>query len=404
MQIPDFASLVDPDNFWNSPEDMAAHSLWPDWHGASSVSPVAVVRPANLAQAADVLAACDRDLLPVVIRGAGTEFCVQRPARPFVLLLTTALERIVDLDVPNHILVIQAGASLDALERCLEPTGLFCPGFSGGLGTVGGRIAINPATQMTLKYGGLPIGELEVVTIAGSRIIFSSERLACDDLPMAAVFRGSGGRLGLIGSASLRLRPCPAWRRDYLVPFASLQDAVEAAACLIQAPFVPTELYLFHCLAVPGLATDTGLRLGLAGDCQPAAGVDLLLAKAAGEPKELTREEVGQVDNFRSRIPALMAGRGLTAFRACCRPSDMENMLEAIGELLAPVPGWVGCGSLLLSQLDVYLKVHDSNAPQAKAIAEWFSRHFATVSPDAQKIACAIRQALDPHNLLGALA
>ena len=84
---------------------------------AQPVRPVALVRPRDTIEVAAVLRMCDELRVPVTARGSGTGLsgaCI--PLADGVVCSMERMNRIIEIDVDNHIAVVEPGVTLDQLH------------------------------------------------------------------------------------------------------------------------------------------------------------------------------------------------------------------------------------------------------------------------------------------------
>ena len=215
--------------------------------GDASGAPDAVVFPADAAQVAAVLAACaDRDVA-VIPFGGGTSVVGGVEALPgdhsaAIALDLGRLDGPVAVDSRSLTATVEAGLLGPELERQLAAAGLTLGHFpqSFEYSTLGGWVATRSAGQASTGYGR--IDEL----VEAVRCVTPSGDLATLDAPASAagpslreLVVGSEGVLGVITSATVRVRPRPAERRYEAWSFASFGEGVEAFRALEQAGAAP---------------------------------------------------------------------------------------------------------------------------------------------------------------------
>ena len=96
--------------------------------GLPAVRPAAVVRPASTDEVARLVRwACDNHV-PVTARGSGTGLsgaCIPHPEG--ILISFERMRSIVEIDLANHVAVVQPGVTLSELDEALRPHGLTYP-------------------------------------------------------------------------------------------------------------------------------------------------------------------------------------------------------------------------------------------------------------------------------------
>ncbi|MGO0793134.1 FAD-binding oxidoreductase [Herbaspirillum seropedicae] len=205
-----------------------------DQHGRLTGRALAVVRPADTGQVAQVVRLCRQYRTPIVAQGGNTGLmggATPDTSGQAVVLLLGRLNRIRSIDTENDTLTVEAGAILANVQQAAREAGrLFALSLgSQGSCTIGGNVATNAGGTQVLRYGNareLTLG-LEVVTAEGE--IWDGLRgLRKDNTGYALrdLYVGSEGTLGIITAATLKLHPLPAAQQTALLAFASIEDAL----------------------------------------------------------------------------------------------------------------------------------------------------------------------------------
>lgn len=179
-----------------------------------------------------------RENIAVVARGSGTGLVGGAVAvEGGIMLETTAMNQILELDEKNMCVTVQPGVLLMELAAFCESRGYFYPPDPGEkTATIGGNISTNAGGMRAVKYGVtrdyvlgleivLPNGE--VVDIGG-KTVKNSSGYSLKDLII-----GSEGTLAIISKATLKLLPLPAVTVSMLVPFEEFDTAIEAVPALL---------------------------------------------------------------------------------------------------------------------------------------------------------------------------
>ncbi len=183
--------------------------------------------------------------IPVTVRGSGTGLvgaCV--PLFGGILLDTSKMNKIIELDKTNLTLRVEPGVLLLDIYECVEKEGLFyAPDPGEKTATIGGNISTNAGGMRAIKYGVTRewVRGLEVITPdgelikLGGKVVKNSTGYDLKDLII-----GSEGTLGIIVEATLKLIPKPKKTISLLVPFKNREDAIAAAPRLIMDHVIPT--------------------------------------------------------------------------------------------------------------------------------------------------------------------
>lgn len=255
------------------------------WTMAKQV-PDVVVLPRTVEQVAAVVRVLHRHQVAFVPRGAGTGLsggCV--PLDAPVMICTSRLNRIVEIDLVNRRAVVEAGVVNLAVTRAVAAHGLlYAPDPSSQSAcTIGGNVAENSGGPHTLKYGvttnhvlavELVLPDGEVVELGGGM----------EDVPgydLRGLVVGGEGTFGLVTKATLRLVREPEQWRTLLGVFETVADASNAVSGIIAAGIVPAALEMMDRLIVEaveaafhfGFPTDAGAVLIVELD-GPAAELD----------------------------------------------------------------------------------------------------------------------------------
>jgi FAD/FMN-containing dehydrogenase len=192
-----------------------------------------LVRPADPAGVADVLAICERYRQPVVTHGGLTGIVDGAWARPGDLVLS--LERlnvIEDLDTAGRTMTVQAGVQLQKIQEAAAAEQLMFPLDLGARGsaTIGGATATNAGGLNVLRYGMLRnlILGLEAVLADGTVISSMNQMLKNNTgYDVKQLFIGSEGTLGIVTRVVVRLFPLSTSRQTAMLALDSFDAVVE---------------------------------------------------------------------------------------------------------------------------------------------------------------------------------
>lgn len=229
--INDLISIVGADHVLEGEE---AAPYLTDWRGRFTGRAQAVVRPANTQEIAEVVKLCVRYEVPMVTQGGNTGLCggaTPSNKGDAVLILTTRLNHILNVDTVNDAITVQAGCILQQVQEAAAKHERLFPLSLGAEGscTIGGNLATNAGGTQVLRYGNardLVLG-IEVVTPEGD-ILNGLRSLRKDNTgyDLRNLYVGSEGTLGIITAATLKLYPQPVAECTALVAFETLEDAL----------------------------------------------------------------------------------------------------------------------------------------------------------------------------------
>src|SRR5690606_25208100 len=172
-----------------------------------------VVRPDTTDQVASVLRACNDAAVPVTAAGGRSGVCgASVPVFGGVVLDTTALAGIVDIDATSGVVAVRAGTFGPDLESELREqhelsVGHFPQSFD--LATVGGWVACRGAGQYSTRYGKIEdmLVGLEAVLADGTVVRTGSTPATSTGPDLTQQLAGWEGMRGVITTEWLRAHP-----------------------------------------------------------------------------------------------------------------------------------------------------------------------------------------------------
>ncbi|HET7119881.1 MAG TPA: FAD-binding oxidoreductase [Solirubrobacterales bacterium] len=206
-----------------------------DVTGRFGAEAAAVVRPADTAQVARVLAICARHGIPVVPQGGNTGLVGGGVPRGGELVLSlTRLRELGEVDRAAAQVTAGAGVTLEALQLHARANGLDV-GIDHGAraaATVGGMAATNAGGGLALRYGTMRAQVAGVEAVLGDgTVVDRLSGLLKDNAgyDLSALLVGSEGTLAVITRVAVRLVPI---RRRRLAALFGLADLDAALALL----------------------------------------------------------------------------------------------------------------------------------------------------------------------------
>ncbi len=417
--------------------------------GLEPVVPAAVVRPAGTAEVAAIVGLACSAGVPLTGRGSGTGLSgACTPVAGGVVVSFERMNRILELDVDNHVAVVQPGVSLEQLDRATAEVDLVYPVFPGELSaSLGGNVATNAGGMRAVKYGvtrhqvlGLEavLGSGEVIR-CGGKFVKSSTGY---DLTQLIV--GSEGTLALATEATLKLYPRPRFTATVLAPFETLDRITSAVPKVVASGIGPLMVEYVDMMTMSAI-TDAGmLGLGVPQDIEDRALAYLVVVLENRRDDRLV-EDVAEVADLVARLGALdvyvlprQSGAELIAARekafwlakaagaddivdAVVPRASMAAYMDEVAELARASGSWVaGCGHagdgnvhLSVFQADPSVRhrlIHDILAAALNLGGAISGEHGIGIgkkehverleSPSKVALWRRIKEAFDPHGIL----
>lgn len=282
--------------------------------------PLAVVRARSTEDVSSVLRSASRYGVPVVPQGARSGLSgAANAVEGCIVLSLEAMDRVVEIDVPNRTVVTQPGVLNAELSRRVAEHGLFYPPdpSSWEFCSIGGNLATNSGGLCCVKYGVTTdyVLGLEVV-LASGEVLRTGRRTVkgVAGYDLTRLFVGSEGTLGVITEATLLLRPAPAAPLTLAATYSDPDGAAAGVSGVIAGGLVPSLLEFMDRMSIE--VVNAEFRLGFDADVGALvlAQSDLGGAAAAAE-----------ID----RIGAALAAAGASSVVVADDPAEGEFLLAA---------------------------------------------------------------------------
>ena len=194
--------------------------------------PEVLVKAANTGEVSKIMALANTRNIPVVVRGSGTGLVGGAVASEGgIMLETTLMNRILELDADNATVTVQPGVLLmDLAEYAINHGFLYPPDPGEKSATIGGNISTNAGGMRAIKYGvtrdyvrGLTIvlPDGTVMTLGG-KVVKNSSGYGLKDLII-----GSEGTLAVVTEAVMKLAPLPGYTVSLLIPYNEIEHALD---------------------------------------------------------------------------------------------------------------------------------------------------------------------------------
>ncbi|MBQ4156329.1 MAG: FAD-binding oxidoreductase [Clostridia bacterium] len=215
--------------------------------GGAYKMPEVLVRVTSTEQISSIMKHAYAREIPVTVRGSGTGLVGSAVAiNGGILLETTKMNKILELDENNSTVTVQPGVLLMELAQfCEENDFLYPPDPGEKSATIGGNISTNAGGMRAVKYGVtrdyvrsltvvMPNGEILKL---GATVAKNSSGYSLKDLVI-----GSEGTLCIICEAVLKLVPLPKVSTSLLVPFPDMKSAIESVPKIFRSKVIPTAI------------------------------------------------------------------------------------------------------------------------------------------------------------------
>jgi glycolate oxidase len=199
--------------------------------------PIAVVRPADAAEVQTVIGWAAEHRVPVVPRGAGSGLSGGSSAVSGGIVLSLERMRSIEIDTAARVAIVEPGAFNADVKSAAAQHGLWYPPdpSSYEICSIGGNIATNAGGLCCVKYGVTTdyVLGLDVVLADGTLITLGGKRIKdVAGLALLKLFVGSGGTLGVIIRAILRLVPAQGPRSTLVAYFPTVQGAADTVLAI----------------------------------------------------------------------------------------------------------------------------------------------------------------------------
>ena len=308
--------IVGRENVSNSREDLICYSY--DAVNKKFL-PDLVVFPANPEEISEILKLANKKQFPVIPRGAGSGFSGgSLPVWGGVVLVTTRLNRIIEIDNDNLTAIVEPGVVCGEFQKEVEKYGLYYPPDPASLefSTLGGNVAECAGGPSALKYGVTRdyVTGLEVVLPTGEIITTGVKtRKGVVGYDLTRLIIGSEGTLAIITKIYLRLIPKPEAKITLMAVFKDIEPSTQAVVQIIRNKIVPSKLEFMDQGAIE--CVENYRQLGL-----PMEAEALLLIELDGD-KVALESQIQQVE-------AICQKSGAFLLKRASNSQEAENIWE----------------------------------------------------------------------------
>jgi len=230
--------------------------------------PELVIKPETKEQISEIVKLCNEEHIPITPRGAGSGLAgANIPIYGGIVISLERLNKIIEIDTKNLVAVVEPGVVTNDLCRIVSEKGLYYAGYPMSVETsfIGGNVATNAGGSKVIKYGntGHHILGLEVVMPDGEIIEYGGKRRKdSSGYNLLHLFIGSEGTLGIFTKIYVNLIPQPGKVVDLLVPFESIEKAIENVAPLMtETKVLPSAIEFIDKKSIDYTSKYTGMKL-----------------------------------------------------------------------------------------------------------------------------------------------
>jgi glycolate oxidase len=316
--VNEFRSILGKENVFYDEADRLAYSY--DAAVLDPVVPAIVLRPVSSAALGRAIRLCNENTLPLTVRGAGTNLSGGTiPKTGGVVILTTALNRILEINEPDLYAVVQPGVITAKFAAAVEAKGLFYPPDPGSqaVSTLGGNVAENAGGLRGLRYGVTRdyVMGLEFFDVNGELVKTGARTVKCvTGYNLAGLLVGSEGTLGVYNQIILKLIPMPVAKKAMMAVFSDVSKASETVSAIIANRIVPVTLEFMDNFTIR--AVEDFSHVGL-----PVDAAALLLIEVDGHP--------AQVEEDAAKVETLCRQMGALAIRVAENAQERDKVWEA---------------------------------------------------------------------------
>ena len=412
------------------------------------VPPDAVCFAETSEEVSAVVRLCAEHRVPVIPYGTGTslEGHVQALYGGICIDLTR-MNAVLEVNEQDLDCRVQAGVTRKQLNGYLRDSGLFFPIDPGADASLGGMAATRASGTNAVRYGTMRENVLGLtVVLPDGRIVKTGGRArkSAAGYDLTRLYVGSEGTLGIITEAQLRLYGIPEAITSAVCQFPTLADAVNTVILTIQSGIPVARIELLDevqmraCIEyskLQGYAARPTLFFEFHGTHASAAEQAEMVKAIAGDfggsafqwtaqAEERTKLWQARHDAYYAAI-ALVPGKKGIATDACVPISRLADcIVETRADidrsgLVAPIVGHVGDGNFHLvivvdpDDAEEMRRAHQLNdrliartlayggtCTGEHGIGQGKMDFLTAEHGDAVNVMRALKQALDPHNIM----
>lgn len=342
--LKEFREKVGSENVFTEKADLFTYAY--DAAVLDPVLPSAALRPVTSEALSHVVRLCNENRIPLTVRGAGTNLSggtIPLPAG--VVVLTNALNKILEINEADMYAVVQPGVVTAKLAAAVEAKGLFYPPDPGSqaVSTLAGNVAENAGGLRGLKYGVTRdyVMGIQFFDVNGKLVKTGSRTVKCaTGYNLGGLMIGSEGTLGVFNEIILKLIPLPESQKAMVAVFDKMDNASETVAEIIASRIVPATLEFMDNFTIR--AVEDYSHAGL-----PTDAAALLLIEVDGHPAQVAEDA--------EKVESLCRKNGATSVRVAKDASERDSVWAARRSALSA-----------LAKLKPTLVLEDATVPRSK--------------------------------------
>ena len=301
------------------------------------VMPEVVVLPETTEEIIEIVKLAKAEDFHIYTRGSGTNLSGGTiPLRKGVVLVTTRMNKILEVDPENLTATVQPGVIINQLNEAVSPYGLIYPPDPGTVktATMGGSVSESSGGLRGLKYGvtkDYVIG-VEMVLANGDLVTFggkSVKNVAGYDLTKLVC--GAEGTLGIITKILVKLIAKPQYVKTMTATFNVLKDAGYAINGIISNKVIPATMELLDQATLKvvedfthiGLPIEAKVMLLIEVDGMVEAEVELEAQKVVEQCKKNGCQDVKLAKDDKERDELMAARRAALPALARVKPTTV---------------------------------------------------------------------------------
>jgi glycolate oxidase len=248
-----FEDVVGKNFIYSDPEAISNYSKDETTDETLFSSPEVVIKPRTVEEIRKIMKYCYQNNIPVTPRGAGSGLSGGSiPIYGGVVLSFENMNKILEIDEKNMIVVVEPGVITNEINKKLKPYKLFYAGYPMSLETcqIGGNIAENAGGGKAVKYGVTSnyVRGIEFVTASGDLLCFGGKtHKDVSSYDIIHLIVGSEGTLGIVTKIFLKIIPLPKERTLLLAPFNDLSAALNLPTIIFcEMGLMPTSIEIMN--------------------------------------------------------------------------------------------------------------------------------------------------------------